>query len=181
MSHSSEQSRINIVQALHRAAKNCLVRDPADTCVIADSRPLLPPATAAEKLIVVTISSFKFRLLVIFHFDEAAAPREYFLGADAKRSMEEVFYEISNMCCGALNRDILCDFQHLAMSVPYTLAGACMTHISELRPEYISSSIVTINDSVRVRLTLCLCCSAPVAFSATSAASQTESGALELF
>ena len=181
MPQMTDHSRANIEQALHRAARRSLLRDPGDTCLIVENR---EPArnAAGEKLILVTISSFKFRLLIIFHLDEEPALTSYFGGHDAQRSVEETFYEIANMCCGALNRDMTRDFRHLAMSVPYTLAGPCMDYIGDVRPEYISSSTLTINNSVRVRLTLCMCCSAPVSFSATGAESETtDSGTLELF
>jgi predicted lipase len=183
MAFLSDQSRINIERALHRAAKSYLLRDPADSWAIAASREPLASTTAGEKIILVTLSSFKFRLLVIFHVDEGPTLASYFVGRETKRSVEEAFYEIANMCCGALNRDITQDFRHLAMSVPYTLAATCMSYIPDLRPEYLSSSTVTINDNIQVRLTLCMCCSAPVSFSATGAASQSESdsGTLELF
>jgi hypothetical protein len=177
----TDHSRANIERALHRAARSSLLRDPADTCLIVENREP-PPHAAGEKLILVTISSFKFRLLIVFHIDEERLLTSYFGGQGNQRSIEEIFYEIANMCCGALNRDMARDFKHLAMSVPYTLAGPCMDYIADVRPEYISSSTVTINDNVRVRLTVCMCCSAPVSFSATGAESETtDSGTLELF
>ncbi len=181
MPQMTDHSRANIERALHRAARSSLLRDPGDTCLIVENRE--PPRTSSgEKLILVTISSFKFRLLIIFHLDEEPSLTSYFGGHGTRRSVEETFYEIANMCCGALNRDMTRDFQHLAMSVPYTLAGACMDYIADVRPEYISSLTVTINDAVRVRLTLCMCCSAHVSFSATGAESETnDSGTLELF
>jgi hypothetical protein len=177
----TEHSRANIERALHRAARSFLLRDPGDTCLIVENRE--PPRTAAgEKLILVTISSFKFRLMIIFHIGAEPSLLSYFGGHGNQRSIEETFYEIANMCCGALNRDMIRDFKHLAMSVPYTLAGPCMEYIADVRPEYIASSTVTINGDVRVRLTLCMCCSAPVSFSATGAESETtDSGTLELF
>lgn len=181
MPHLSDHSRTNIERALHRAARRCLVRDPGDNCSIVESREPFAAATAGEKLILVTISSFKFRLLIIFHIDEGPSLADYFGGRDAKRSVEETFHEIVNMCCGALNRDMTRDFKHLAMSVPYALSGACMTYLGDLRPEYVSSATITINDSVRVRVTLCICCSAPVTFSATMPESESNSGELELF
>jgi hypothetical protein len=180
MPRMTDHSRTNIEQALHRAARSYLPRDPADTCLIVENRE--PPSPAVgEKLVLVTISSFKFRLLIIFHIDAEPSLTSYFAGQDTRRNIEEVFYEIANMCCGALNRDMTRDFKHLAMSVPYTLAGPCMEYIADVRPECISSSTVTINNDVRVRLTLCMCCSAPVSFSATEAGSATDSGTLELF
>jgi hypothetical protein len=178
----TDHSRANIERALQRAARAFLPRDPGDTCLIVENREP-PTAAPGEKLILVTISSFKFRLLLIFHIDAEPALASYFQEQGAQRGIEEAFYEIANMCCGTLNRDMAHDFKHLAMSVPYTLAGPCMEYIADVRPEYISRSTVTINDNVRVRLTLCLCCSAPVSFSATGAEREPESdsGKLELF
>jgi hypothetical protein len=181
MPHLSDQSRTHIERALHRAAKECLVRNPGDTCSILESRTSVVAATAGEKLILVTISSFKFRLLVIFHIDEDSSLATYFSGRNTQGNVEEAFYEIANMCCGALNRQLTRDFRHLAMSVPYTLSGTCMTYIGDLRPEYVSSSTVRINENIAVRITLCMCCSAPVSFSTTASESESNSGALELF
>lgn len=184
MSMLSEQSKESLERSFRRVATTGLVRDPAHACVIAADKGPRTGAQPGEKLVVITISSFTFRLLVIFHIGESREMLEYFTGNEAGRPLEEVFYEISNMCCGALNREMTRDFPHLAMSIPYTLGGACAAFLDELRPQHVSTYAVTINETARLRVTLCLCCSAPVIFSAAAAeATQAPeaTGELELF
>jgi len=177
----TEQSRLGLERALHSAIKTHLVRDSADVCVISRSEKALPPSTDG-KLIQITISSFTFRLIVMFHIDESPTLSAYFKGLHREAVLEEAFYEVANLSCGALNRYISRDFRHLAMSIPYTLDAACGAYLSELRPEHVSTTIVTINDTIRIALTLCLCCQAPVSFQAAPPQAESGSdGALELF
>jgi hypothetical protein len=180
----SEQSKESLERSFRRVAATGLVRDPAHTCVIAADKGPRADAQPGEKLVVVTISSFTFRLLVIFHIGESREMLEYFRGAEAGRPLEDDFYEVANMCCGALNREMMRDFPHLAMSIPYTLGGACATFIGELHPQYLSTYAVTVNETARLRVTLCMCCSAPVIFSAAAAEATPAAevaGELELF
>ncbi|HEY6927384.1 MAG TPA: hypothetical protein VI653_28170 [Steroidobacteraceae bacterium] len=178
--HVSEASKANLEQALHRALLSHLVRDPADTCVISRAASS-PESEATGKLVLVTISSFEFRLLVIFHVGEDQVMSSYFARGETSRTVEEAFYEIANMCCGALNRDMNRDFHHLAMSIPYTLSAHCGAYLADLRPDYVVAANVTINDTVRLSLTLCLCCSAAVSFESTELQLEADAGALELF
>ena len=54
--------------------------------------------------------------------------------------------------------------------------------LGELRPHFLSSSAITINDSVRVNATLCMCCSAAVDFVASAPpVAETTAGELEMF
>lgn len=180
----SEHSKDSLERTFRRVATMGLVRDPAHTCVIAADKGPRTGAPPAEKLVVITISSFTFRLLVIFHIGESREMLEYFGGKEVGQSLDAAFYEISNMCCGALNREMSRDFPHLAMSIPYTLGGACAAFLDELRPQYVSTYAVTLNETARLRVTLCLCCSAPVIFSAPPAEAlqpAEANGELELF
>ena len=134
-----------------------------------------------EILLVVTISSFVFRLLTLFQVGADAATRAYYVNG-AQQSLDEAFREFANMCCGALNRELSEQIPHLAMSIPYTLSSQCLAFLGDLRPSFLSSSAVTINDSVRLQVTLCMCCSAAVDFVASAApVAETTAGELEMF
>ena len=89
--------------------------------------------------------------------------------------------ELANLCCGALSREMSGHFPHLAMSIPYTLNGRCMGLLGELKPQYQSSYEITINESVRLQATLCMCCYAPIDIPAGSLAVEENSGELQLF
>ena len=207
----SEQTKQNIEQAFHRSLRASLTRTPNDVCAIApaptpglSAQPLpgAKPAPAGQRglaqqsspagepgsvgqpgeiLLVVTISSFVFRLLTLFQVGGDPATRAYYVST-AQQSLDEAFREFANMCCGALNRELSEQIPHLAMSIPYTLSSQCLAFLGELRPSFLSSSAVTINDSVRLQVTLCMCCSAAVDFVASAEpVVETTAGELEMF
>jgi len=80
-----------------------------------------------------------------------------------------------------LNRELAEQIPHLAMSIPYTLSSQCLAYLGELRPSFLSSSAVTINDSIQLNVTLCLCCSAAVEFVASVPVAAETAGELEMF
>jgi hypothetical protein len=182
----SEQTKQNIEQAFHRSLRASLIRTPDDVCAIAPvsgpgpvGQPV-PAGQPGEILLVVTISSFVFRLLTLFQVGADPATRAYYVSG-AQQSLDEAFREFANMCCGALNRELAEQIPHLAMSIPYTLSSRCLAFLGELRPSFLSSTAVTINDSVRLQVTLCMCCSAAVDFVASAPPAATASGELEMF
>ncbi len=132
-------------------------------------------------LIVMTVSSFAFRLMVLFNVVENQLNREYFIGDTPNQTFVEAFYEVANLCCGALNRDISRDISHLGMSVPVMLTQSCMEYIDALNPQYLESYSITLNETASVHATLCLSCSAPVSFSTDLSQIEEDAGALELF
>jgi hypothetical protein len=178
----SEHTKQNIEEAFHRALRGGVTRAPDDVCTIAPAAvdPKLQEQSGGN-LLVITISSFVFRLLTLFQVATDAATRAYYGSGAAGQGIDEAFHEIANLCCGALNRELSQQFPHLAMSIPYTLSSRCMAFLGDLRPQYVSSSAITINDSVHVQATLCMCCSAPVEFTAGAVAIENNSGELELF
>jgi hypothetical protein len=198
MSLMTEQSKQALADAFFRAAKSGLLRAPEDSLEIEPIARAVPASKAASRtvaqtrvnttrvgepsrdVLVITTSSFSFRLLTMF--DVAATPeaRAYFGGArDAK--IETTFAEIANLCCGALNRELSVHFPHLGMSIPYSLNAECLGCLDELKPEYVSRYALTVNSSVRVEATLCMCCSAPVEVIARAEAVAETTGELELF
>jgi hypothetical protein len=130
-------------------------------------------------LLLITISSFVFRLITIFEVCNDAATRNYYAG-DTGASLDEPFAEVANLCCGALNRELACRFRHLAMSIPYRLDASCLAFLDVLNPRFRASYDIEINNSARVRVTLCMCCDTPVEYSPTVQAAH-EAGALEMF
>jgi len=176
----NEQSKQNIEHALHRALRSSLTRAPGDVCAIAPAGGRELREHADGKILVVTISSFVFRLLTLFQVAANPATREYYVST-AGQTLEEAFREVANLCCGALNRELSQHIPHLAMSIPYTLGNQCIALLDELQPQYVSSSAITINDTVKLQVTLCMCCSAPVEFTASPVVMEHSSGELELF
>jgi len=172
----------NVELAFHTAIRKNLVRDAADSCEIVPVESDPSGKNAGHKLLLITISSFVFRLIVIFRIIDNPVTREYYLRVDAAQGLDEVFAEVANMCGGMLNRELSVNFPHLAMSTPYTLNGECLAFLGELRPQHVARFGITINDSVQLQATLCMCCSRPVEVAAaTATADEADCGELELF
>jgi hypothetical protein len=133
-------------------------------------------------VVVLTISSIVFRLLLILHFDEDDTTRGYYLkDAADERPFQEVFLEICNLCCGAMNQELLRYFPDLGMSTPYVLNARCLPHLHELKPALLSSYSITLDGSVRLAATVCVCAHAPLDFVADTSVVEETSGELELF
>lgn len=179
----TEQSLRNLETAFHKAVRSTLVRESSDVCDITPFKLQEIKSAPGSSVLLMTLSSFVFRLLMIYRIEDNAADRAYYLSAAGAQPMDEVFAEMANMCGGALNRDLSEDFPHLAMSTPYLVSHECLRFLDDLNPQYVSSYLVTINASVQLQATLCLCCSAPIEIAINATAARTEEvvGELELF
>jgi hypothetical protein len=164
-----------------KAAQARLPLDSADTCEIVPIDEAGLGATKNTQVVVLTISSIVFRLLLILHFDETDSTCGYYLKETSDRPFQEVFLEICNLCCGAMNQELLRYFPDLGMSTPYVLSARCLPHLRELKPAFLSSYSITLNGSVQLGATVCVCAHAPLDFVADTSVVEETSGELELF
>jgi hypothetical protein len=164
-----------------KAAQARLPLDSGDTCEIAALAEAGTGVTKDTQVVVLTISSIVFRLLLILHFDEDDSTRSYYLKETDERTFQEVFLEICNLCCGAMNQELLRYFPDLGMSTPYVLSARCLGHLRELKPAFLSSYSITLNGSAKLAATVCVCTHAPIDFVADMNAIEETSGELELF
>lgn len=177
----SEQSKLSITQNFHNAAKASLPRAPND---VIDIVPALSCEISepTEHVLVITSSAFIFRLMTIFHFTASPASRAYFCGDSVTdQKLGEALSEVVNMFGGALNRELSHYFPHLAMSIPHSLSTECMKYLDQLNPQYLASYEITINSQVRLQVTLCMSCGAPVEIPMRAAATEEATGELEMF
>ena len=177
----TEHSRQNLQTAFHRAVRSNLVRGPDDVCDIACADIGKVDAYSAQKLLLITLSTFVFRLMIIFRITETPATLAYYTPVGTAQSLEDVFAEVANMCCGTLNRDLSASFPHLAMSTPRSVSGQCISYLSELKPQYVATYGITINQTVRLEASLCLCCSAPVTVDDSATTADETVSELEMF
>ena len=175
--HASE----SFERIFRKAAQARLPIDSGDVCEIAPIADASAAATHNAQVVVLTISSIVFRLLLILHFDEDDTTRRYYLKEADDRPFQEVFLEICNLCCGAMNQELLHYFPDLGMSTPYVLNAKCLPHLHELKPGLLSSYAVRLNGAVRLAATVCVCADAPIDFIADTSAMEETSGELELF
>lgn len=179
----SEQAKQGIDYIFAKSAKASLVLDQGDDCSINALPGGKCEAFREKDIVVLTISSFLFRVLTIFHIGEDQETRNYFLKKTANKSkpFSEVFSEVGNLCSGKMNHELLRYFPHLGMSTPYTLSSRCLPFLSELNPGYLSRHDIKINGSAHLQATICMCGYAPVDFTVDKSEVVDETGALELF
>ena len=179
----TEQSQQNLESAFHQAVRTNLVREPSDVCDIAPAAMGTLGEHSAEKLLLITLSTFVFRLMIIFRIAETPATLAYYTRVGTAQTLEDVFAEVANMCGGTLNRALSTSFPHVAMSTPRSVSGRCMEFLSEMKPKYVASYRITINAAIQLQATLCLCCSVPVKVLDSTASAEADQpvGELEMF
>jgi hypothetical protein len=67
------------------------------------------------------------------------------------------------------------------MSTPYALASDCVPYLTELKPDHVASYDVSIDGTVQIGATLCVCTNAPLDFVAEESVAADSGGELELF
>lgn len=175
----SEQAKNSLDRIFIRAASANLALSPTDTVEI---EPLAPAQVAkTPQILVLTVASYVFRLLTVFHFNDGGAARDYFARSSAGRDLGEIIGELGNLCCGAMNRELGQHFVHTGMSTPTLLSGACFPFLKELKPAYQTQHRIAINAQPVIDATLCLCAYAPIDFRADAQIEAVTTGELELF
>ena len=164
-----------------KAAKANLVVNSGDSIEITPLPGGKVVETPEKEIVVLTISSYLFRLLTIFHINPDKVTAAYYSKSETGPVFTEVFSEMANLCCGAMNRDLHNHFPHLGMSTPYLLESKCMPFLKELRPQHVAQHKIVINGSLTMHATLCLCAYAPMDFRVDMSAPEEETGGLEMF
>ncbi|ODP33677.1 hypothetical protein [Pandoraea sp. ISTKB] len=190
----SAHARDSFERILHKAARTRLARSvdaPCDIAPLGVRHSAKGDASVQDdgvaltvrhaNVVVLTISGIDFRMLLVLHFDEDDATKAYFVGDDQDKSFREAFLEISNLCCGAINQELLRYFPDLGMSTPYVLSARCVPHLMQLKPNHLASWDITLDGSVSLAATLCVCAHAPLDFNAEVSETQDSGGELELF
>jgi hypothetical protein len=139
-----------------------------------------------DEFAVLTISSTFFRFLVLFHFNSNDATKNHFvknsnLEVEDNSTFRDAFQEFCNICCGVMNRELHKNYHFLGMSTPYMLLHRCSSFISALNPGYVKHFRITINNSLTLHATLCVCDYDVVDFKADTGEDEDDTGELELF
>lgn len=149
------------------------------------------PVQEKRRLLVLTISSYEFRIVVLFDFNLDAHTESYFAQLFrspepriAGQALADAFSEYVNMICGTVNRLISSENRLTGMSTPFVLETSCKAHIQRIHPEQTLIFNVKIGDAMKFDLVLCLCVSngARLDFEVDlGSQEQTVGGELEMF
>jgi hypothetical protein len=163
-----------------------------DSCTLVKVAAEVPTSgKVSQQLVVLTISSYLFRIVALFQFHDDAATNEQMVrmtrsqvpDLDAQ-ALSDAYSELVNMVCGAVNRGLGVPFPHIGMSTPYILESSCANYASALEPQYLQRYEVAINDAMRFNLTICLCTGADTSLDFridTYEAEEESAGELEMF
>ena len=171
---------------LMKAMAENLVITPGDGCRI-ETIPANERVEESE-FVVLTISSYLFRLVVLFHFTATPETRDHFarlLRLPGKGLDDKAFYdavsEFGNLCCGALNRDLGQSFPHVGMSTPNLLKRGSMRFLATLEAGYTQVFRIEFSETLRFHATICVCEYGDLDFRWEPKALAETSGELELF
>jgi hypothetical protein len=142
-----------------------------------------------KKIVILTVSSYLFRLIAILYFSPDAATRAYFnrsAGEGAPALTDEEFLdrvaECGNVCCGALNRELGAFFPHVGMSTPNIVDKDCMRYVDLLGCALVKHYEIALEGGPTMFATLCVADYGLVDFHVDAAANATlDTGELELF
>jgi len=123
----SAQARQSFERVLQRAVQARLVQHAGDACDFARVEPGADDSRNADSdpVVALTISSMGFRFMLFLRFGSDTATANYF--ARGGMPLHDALLELGNLCCGAINQDLVHHFPDLGMSTPYVLARACGT------------------------------------------------------
>lgn len=178
----SHTARDSFERIFFQAVRTRLTVDTSHAC---DIVPVASPGEAthgpSDETLVLTIASIDFRMVLFLQFAEDEATRGYYAAQGGGRTLREAAMEIGNLCCGAVNQQLVEHFPDLGMSTPYALSSDCMGYLDELKPTHIAAYDITIEHAARLRATICLCASAPLDFVVQVTDVHESAGELELF
>ena len=182
----SEQAKFGFDYIFKKAVMANITTSSDDSCEIESIDNL--EEINEDEFAVLTISSPTFRLLALFHFKNNTAIENYFVKnyncnteTENKKTFRDAFQEVCNICCGVINRELHKDFYFLGMSTPYMLFSQCLPFISLLDSGFIKHYKITINQSLILYATLCICDYGIIDFSISTTEDKENTGELELF
>jgi len=177
----SVQARHSLERVLRRAVESRLVLTDDDSCEITRLETQPAPVADEDVVVVLTISSMGFRYMLFLRFRDDAASASYFARGNGS-NLRDTLLELGNLCCGAINQDLVRHFPDLGMSTPYLLGGQSLRHVDSLRPDYRANFDVAIGTTVRVGVTMCMFTRVSVDFQLGQEIEEDSSeGELELF
>lgn len=143
---------------------------------------------AEKRMVVLTVSSYLFRLMVMFYFSPDAATKAHFARltnttpeAMDEQSFMDAIAESGNLCCGILNRDLGNYFPHIGMSTPNVIDKQCAAYLQTLNASHVRHFAVDMPDAPRFHVTLCASAYADIDFAVSQEDVGESTGELELF
>ncbi len=185
----SNNAKAGFDQLFTSALKGAMVAVDGDRCDISQ---LDQQAGIKEsQLVMLTSSSYVFRVFMLIYFQPNAQTREHFARRSrttADELSDHVFMdaicETGNMCSGAFNRDLSRVFPHVGLSTPNVLDARCAENLATLKAGHVQHFQIDVNHTTLFHASLCVCEYADLDFTVDwlhTIDDEVSSGELELF
>ena len=144
------------------------------------------PESEQHQALVLTISSYVFRLMVMIHFIADDRTREYMASTQGAAETDtqaflDAMAEFGNLSCGILNRELGHYFPHLGMSTANYVEGRCMHYLAMLGSNHVQHFAVKIGGEALFHASLCVKTYEAVHFEVNAHEECADTGELELF
>lgn len=163
--------------------------------VVAPPEELVEVSLAADlsgvkdtKCVVITVSSYLFRLMVLIYFTPDSSAKLHFARANriaacdmSDAALIDAVSEFANMCCGALSRDLSRTFPHIGMSTPNIIDKECSSSLGRLDCGHIQHFKLVVGRDKHFFVSLCVSEYADLDFVVDTTPVEVSNGELELF
>lgn len=118
---------------------------------------------SSSKSVVLTVSSYQFRLTFMIHFSVDEKTRNHFSEVNNLRTSDmnernfmDAIRECGNICCGNLNRNLAPIFPHVGMSTPNIIDVQSASFLKKLGDGYLAHFDVVIEFGPKFQVSLCI-------------------------
>ncbi len=185
----SERARAGLDHFVAQAVKGALAQPGTDFAIESTDDDVA--RDHEREVVMLTVSSYMFRVLLFIHFNRNPALRSHLAALDGHpgdtlddERFTDAIMEHGNLCCGALNRDLSQFFPHIGMSTPCILHRSSVEHVAAVNPAFTRRYRADVSPGVPMHFTLALCAFADLDFPfEPRAAEEVEdtAGELEMF
>lgn len=148
-----------------------------------------PASSARGAVVMLTVASSSFSLVLFLHHEADAASRARLAalhGLDPsamdEQAVADALSETGNLFCGALNRELGRVFPLVGMSTPHRLDAHCVDHLRLLRHSHVKHFRMALDDGSHRLASYCVCAYGDIDFAPPAAAVEDVGvGELELF
>jgi hypothetical protein len=182
----SQQAKDGFDHTVMGALKAALRTTPEASCEVE----VMPDGShfTEEKMVVLTVSSYLFRVMILIYFTLNKPTRQHFAtihhaSADTMSESDfmDVIGECGNVCCGAISRELAHHYPHLGMSTPNILDRHCVDFLTDLDASHIRHFKVSVDGALSMHASLCVCDYADIDFTVDMSQAEESNGELEMF
>jgi len=157
----SKNAQRSFSQILQQGIKASLLASPLDSV---DIKPVADPSGfSCTQIVVLSVSSYHFRLLVLIYFTPDALTKTHIAALNKMdvqnmntQAFTDAIRECGNICCGSLNRELVMEFPHVGMSTPNIIDRQCAQYLGVLGSTYQQHFDISIPQGPHFHASLCV-------------------------